>query len=142
MATVDYGSWVSLEGNGAAIANNAFGAANDASFDMVVDGGGRLHLQFELELPFSVAPSAGLPVALHHAPLDLFGGTDDGRDPSANNLGGYLEQVLVENTTTTQRFRFVVFNAPTKSNYWLQNAGTNQSIAAGWKLRARAWNPA
>lgn len=137
-----YSSWVDLETSGAAIANNAFGAADDAGFDMSTDGGGRSHLEIEAEIPYGTAPTAGTPIALHHAPQDLFGGTNDGRDPSANNVGGWLASMVVENTTTTQRFRFDVLNAPSNSKYWLQNAGTGQTISSGWKLRARAWDPA
>lgn len=135
----DYGAWVDLEANGASISNNGFGEADDNDFDLSVDGGNRPHLQFELEVPYSVAPTAGAAIALHHAPQDLFGGVDDGRPPSANNLGGWLTNVLVENTTTTQRWRFDLLNAPTLSKYWLQNANTGQTIGTGWKLRARAW---
>lgn len=136
----DYGSWVDLETNGASISNNAFGAADDAGFSLSSQGGNRPHLECELEFAYGSVPTANSPVVLHHAPQDLFGGSNDGRDPSANNLGGAVARVLVENTTSTQRFRFDVLLAPTDSKYWLQNASTGQTISAGWKLRARAWS--
>jgi len=137
----DYGSWVTLEANGGSIANNAFEQANDAAFSLASDGGGRPHLQFEIEVTFGTAPTAGTVLALHHQPLDLFGGSDDGRSPSANNIGGYLRNAIVcENTTSAQRFRFDLPFAPEHSSYWLQNAATGQTVSAGWKLRARAWS--
>lgn len=135
----DYGAWVDLEASGASISNNAFVAADDAGFDLSSQGGNRPHLEFELEITFGTAPVANTTVALHHVAQDLLGGANDGRDPSANNTGGYLTRVLVENTTAAQRFRFDVMFAPANSKYWLQNAATTQTISAGWKLRARAW---
>lgn len=136
----DSSAWVDLETNGASISNNAFAAADDAGFSLSSQGGNRPHLEFELELAYSAAPTANTPVVLHHVPQDLFGGTNDGRDPSANNIGGAVARVLVDSTTSTQRFRFDVLGAPTDSKYWLQNAATGQTISAGWKLRARAWS--
>lgn len=135
----DYGSWVDLEANGASISNNAFVAADDSGFDLATNGGNRPNLEIEVELAFGTAPTAGSVVSLHHAPHDLFGGTNDGRDPSANNTGGYLRNMVVENTTATQRFRFNLLFAPTNSRYWLHNNATGQTISAGWKMRARAW---
>lgn len=135
----DYSSWVDLETSGGSITNNSFGAADNAGFDLDADGGNRPHLEFELELAYGSAPTANTPVALHHAAQTTFGGANHGRDPSANNLGGYLTRVLVDNTTSTQRFRFNAMFAPTNSKYWMQNAGTAQTISSGWKLRARSW---
>lgn len=135
----DSGSWVDLEASGGSITNNSFGAADDAGFSLSSNGGSRPHLEFELELAYGSAPTANTPVALHHAPQTTFGGANHARDPSANNLGGYLARVLVENTTSTQRFRFDLLEAPTDSKYWLRNVGTGQTISSGWKLRARAW---
>lgn len=137
----DYSSWVDLEANGGSIANNAFGAADDAGFSLATNGGSRLHLEFELELAYASAPTANAPVVLHQAAQDLFGGSSDGRDPSANNRGGARAMVTVDNTTITQRFRFDVLFAPADSKYWLENYGTGQTISSGWKLRARAWSP-
>lgn len=134
----DYGSWVTLESSGASIANNAFAQADDASFDLAADGGNRPDLEFEIEFTFGIAPTANTALVLHAQDLDLFGGTDDMRSPSANYLAGAVASVLVENTTNTQRKRFYVQNAPTKAAYWLQNAGTTQTLSSGWKLRARA----
>lgn len=136
----EYGSWVDLETNGASISNNNFAEADDAGFSLATNGGDRPHLQFELEATFSVAPAAGSAIALHHAPQDLFGGTNDGRVPSANNFGGWLHNAVVENTTATQRWRFDLLMAPTDSKYHLQNLATGQTISAGWKLRARAFS--
>lgn len=134
----DYGSWVTLESSGASIANNAFAQADDANFDMAVDGGNRPDLEFEIEFTFGTAPTANTALVLHAQDLDLFGGTDDMRSPSANNLAGYVASVVVENTTSAQRKRFYVVNAPSKASYWVQNAGTGQTVSSGWKLRARA----
>lgn len=137
-----YGSQVALEANGASVANNAFGAADDAGFSLATDGGGRSHIEFELEITFGTAPTANTPVVLHHAPQDFFGGANDAAAPSSTNLGGWLASVIVDSATTTQRFRFDVLNAPANSKYWIQNAGTGQTISSAWKLSARAWDPA
>lgn len=133
-------SWVDLEASGASIANNAFGEANDNAYNMATDGGNRLHLQFEIEFTFASAPTANTSLAIYAQDLDLFGGTDDARAPSANNLQRLVGSVVVENVTTAQRRRFDVFDAPTHAAYWVQNAATGQSVSAGWKLRARAWS--
>lgn len=133
------GSWVDLETNGGSIAHLSFGAADNAGFALTADGGDRPHLQFELELAYGTGPTANSPIALHHAPQNLFGGANHARDPAAGNLVGATgARVLVESTTSTQRFRFDLMFAPTDSKYWLQNL-TGQTISGGWKLRARAW---
>lgn len=135
----DYSAWRDLEANGAAVANNAFGEANDAQFNLTTHGGDRPHLQFELDFIFGTAPTAGTVLALHHQDHDFFGGATDARAPSANNLRGFLRSVLVENVTVQQLYRFDVMFAPTHAAYWLQNVGTGQSVSAAWRLRARAW---
>ena len=136
----NYGSWVDLEANGASITNNSCGQADDANMDLSAAGQDyRPHVQFEIEFAFGTNPTANTPSALHAQDLDLLGGTSDMRSPSANNLGGYLTQVLVENTTSTQRRRFEVFDAPILAAIWLQNAGTVQTISTGWKLRYRSF---
>ncbi len=136
----DYSSWVDLETNGASIASAAFGAADNAGFDLSADGGNRPHLEFEVEFAFGTGPTGG-GLALHHAPQDLFGGTNDGLTPSATSLAGYLAAIpIATSTTSTQRQRFDVMFAPTDSKYWLQNVATSQTVSAGWKLRARAWS--
>jgi len=133
----DYGSWVDLEASGASITNNSFAQADDANLDLQTSG--RPHAQFEIEFAYGTNPTANTPIALHAQDLDLMGGTSDGRSPSANNLGGYFAQVSVENTTSTQRRRFEVFDAPVLAAIWLQNAGTGQTISSGWKLRVRGF---
>lgn len=135
----DSGSWVDLETSGASITNNSFGAADDAGFSIATSGGTRPHLEFELEITFGSAPTANTPVELHHSAQTTFGGANHGRDPSANNLGGCIAGVLVENTASAQRFRFDVMFGPPDSKYWLRNFGTGQTISSGWKLRVRAW---
>lgn len=135
----DFGSWVDLEANGASIANNAFAQADDAAFSLSADGGGRPHLQIELEYTYSTAPTANTPIILHAQALDLFGGAADAAAPTTNNLSGAVWAVLVEARATTQRRRFDLLHAPEHAAYWLQNAATGQTISAGWKLRARAW---
>lgn len=135
----DYSDWVSLEANGASIANNAFAAADDAGFSLATQGGNRPHLEFEVEFTFGTGPTTGA-LALHHAPQDLFGGTNDGQTPSATNLTGLLTAIpIATGTTAAQRLRFDLMFAPTDSRYWLQNVGTAQSVSTGWRLRARAW---
>lgn len=136
----DFGSWVTLEAGGASIANNAFAQADDASFSLTTDGGGRPHMQFELEYAYTTAPTANTPIVLHAQDLDLFGGSDDAAAPTANNLSGAKTAVLVEAQATTQRRRFELLNAPEHAAYWLQNAATGQTINSGWKLRARAFS--
>jgi hypothetical protein len=136
----DSGAWVDLETSGAVITNNSFVPADNANFSLSSDGGSRPHLQFEIEFTFGTAPTAGTSLALHAQDIDLFGGTDDGRSPSANNTGGFQRSVGVENVTAAQRFRFDLMFAPQDAAYWLQNVATGQSVSSGWKLRARAWS--
>lgn len=136
----DYSAWVTLEASGGSIANNAFAQADDDTFDMSVDGGNRPHLQFEIEFAFGTAPVANASLGIFAQDLDLFGGADDAIAPSATNLQGFVEAVGVSSTTSTQRFRLDVFDAPINSAFWLQNAGSAQTVSSGWKLRARAFS--
>jgi hypothetical protein len=133
-------SWVDLEANGASIANNAFAEANDAQYSMATDGGGRLHLELEIEVTFGTAPTANTQLIIYAQDLDLFGGTDDAIAPSANNSQLRVAVLSVSNVTTAQRRRLDILDAPRHAAYWLQNAATGQTISAGWKLRARAWS--
>lgn len=137
-ALKDYGSWVVLEANGGSIANNAFGQADDLGFSLVTDGGGRPNLEFELVWTHGTAPTANTALTVYAQDLN-FNGTDDAQPPSANNLTRSVASVNVANVTTAQRARFNVMFAPAEASYWLHNTGTNQSVSAGWTLRARAW---
>lgn len=137
----DYGSWVDLEANGASISSAAFGEANDATFGMVGSGGGRLHLEFELEFANSTN-TTGVPfLTLLARHLNVLGSSNHALSPSSTAPGrpvANLQTAIA--TTSTQRFRFDVLFAPTDASYWLAN-NTGQAVAAGWKLRARAWSP-
>jgi len=139
----DYGSWVLLEDNGGSISNNAFAAADDLDFDFSSDGGNRLHAEFEIEFAFTTAPTANTSIGLFARNKNIFGGTNTARDPSANHAAQLLRSVIVDavGSSTIQRQRFDVINAPRNARYFLQNANTGQSINAGWKLRMRAWSP-
>ena len=133
-------SWVDLATSGASIANNAFAEAAASSYSMDSNGGGRLHLEVELEWTYATAPTANTQLIIYAQDLDLFGGTDDAQAPSANNAQLRVAVVSVANSTAAQRRRFDILDAPRNAAYWLQNAATGQTISAGWKMRARAWS--
>jgi hypothetical protein len=138
---VDVGSWVTLEANGASIANAAYAEADDAAnrFRRVEDGGSRPHIEVELAFANSANASGSPFISIFQQVLNLFGGTDDAMAPSATNLRRFvLSEPTATGTTATQRMSFIVFDVPPEFSLWLQN-GTGQAIAAGWTLRARGY---
>lgn len=132
-----YGDWVVLESGGSAVANAAFAQADDAVMSLAASG--YLNIEVELELALAVAASTGAFVGVYAQDLDLFSSADDALPPSATNLRRLVRsESLATGTTAAQRFRFDAIKAPVHAAYWLMN-GAGQSIASGWRLRARPW---
>lgn len=137
----DYGAWVTLEDNGAAVANNAYGEALDATFSRATNGGERPHLEIEYEFNMSTLTANGSSIIVHARQLALFDGGGDAPTPSASGGAGVLFAIpLYSLGGGPYRGAIDVMFAPKVASYWLQNLGTGANISAGWKLRARAWS--
>ena len=128
------GTTKTLEANGAAIANNAVGQADDATYDIQADGGGYPDVRFVLGLTFSVAPTEGTTVALLARPIDV-DGTADAEVPETSRPTVYIGAAIVNNVTSAQYHEIYAQDVPWKAEYYLHNAGTGQTIAAGWTLK-------
>src|SRR5687768_10551796 len=66
---------LTLEANGASIANNAIGQADDDNV-LAADHGDYPHAQFVATVSYSVAPTAGTGIDLVLRPLNISGTTD------------------------------------------------------------------
>lgn len=121
-----------LEANGASIANNAVGVADDATYDKVSDGGGFSHALFVLSAAFATAPTEGTVLALYAQPLDI-SGTNDTEAPEATRPTYFVGNFVVNNVTSTQYIgELLAFNVPKLARYYLHNNATGQTVSAGW----------
>jgi hypothetical protein len=128
------GTQKTLEANGASIANNALAQADDASYDVVADGGGYLHGEFVLSGAFSVAPTEGTVLALYARPLDV-DGTADTEVPETTRPTVWIGNFIVNNVTTSQVMWLRSRDLPRKADYYVHNYGTGQTLSAGWTLK-------
>jgi hypothetical protein len=133
---VVYGTAKTLEASGASIANNAVVQANDATYDVAVDGGGFPDAEFYLTCAFTTAPTENTTIALYARPLDI-DGTNDAEVPEAGRPTIPIGTFTVNDVTTTQYIllnNVYAMDLPAKADYYLYNNGTGQSVSAGWKL--------
>lgn len=133
---VVWGTPKTLEANGSSCANNALVQADDASYDVVTDGGSYPDARFVLTCAFGTAPTEGTSIALYARPLDI-DGTNDAEVPEAARPTVFIGTFTVNNVTTTQYIPLngmYASDVPKLADYYLHNNGTGQSISAGWKL--------
>lgn len=123
-----------LESSGAAVVNNAIGAADDASYSLSTDGNGFPDAVFALTLQFATAPAEGMPIALWAQPLNVDGAGNNSQVPEANRPTKVIGYFIVDNVTTAQYIELVAYDLPRNANYFIYNAGTGQAVSAGWKL--------
>lgn len=131
---VKRGTTKTLEANGALIGNNAMGAADDAVYDIAVDGGGAPDAEFVLGFTFGTAPTVNTTIDLYAYEQDIDGTTDE-QAPTATYKPRYVTSFTVNAVTTVQSVKRFVKDAPTKAFYSPYNNATGQSIAAGWTLK-------
>lgn len=129
-----FGTTKTLEANGASIANNAVGQADDANYDLSADGGNYPDGLFVASFTFATAPTEGTVLSLYARPLDV-DGTGDTEAPEATRPTQYIGRFVVNNVTTTQYAQCTGRDLPRLASYYLHNAGTGQSVSAGWTLK-------
>ena len=135
------GTQKTLEANGAAIANNAVGMADDAPYDIFADSPGYSDAKFVLGLTFAVAPTEGTAVVLLARPLDI-DGTVDAEVPEATRPTVYIGSAIVNNVTTPQYHEIIAEDVPWDAEYYLHNSGTGQTLSAGWTLKVTPYTTA
>ena len=131
---IDKGTPKTLEANGASIANNTLAQADDANYDIFVDGGGRPDAKFILAITFPTAPTENTTMALYARPLDI-DGTNDADVPEVTRPTVFIGTFSVNNVTTTQYIELLVQDVPWLAAYYLGNNGTGQTASAGWTLK-------
>lgn len=125
-----------LESNGASVANNSIGQADDAPYDTYVDGLNYPDAEFVLTCTFGTAPTEGSTISLYARPLDI-DGTSDAEAPETTRPTVFIGTFTVNNVTTAQS---IVLNGiyaqgvPAKADYYIHNNATGQTISTGWKL--------
>lgn len=135
------GSVVSVT-HGSSITNNSYSASGDK---LALDNGTNKALlaDFELQATFGAAPTAGA-VVLVAVDYSLDGATA-GPGPSATMrpriVGTFTPTALASNTSTSWRMRVNAVPLTAKTDYYVLNNGTAQTISAGAVLRAQCWTP-
>lgn len=123
-----------LEANGASIANNALGQADDASYSIAADGSDYPDAEFVLTGTFSVAPTEGTVLSLYARPLDI-DGTADAEAPETTRPTVFVGNFVVNNVTSAQSMILVAEDVPRKADYYVHNNGTGQTLGTGWTLK-------
>lgn len=123
-----------LESNGTSVVNNALAQADDASYDVAVDGANYPDAKFVVSLTFGTAPTEGTVVALYARPLDI-DGTNDALVPEAARPTVYVGAFVVDNINTIQYHELIARDVPWLASYYLHNNATGQTISAGWTLK-------
>lgn len=123
-----------LEANGASIANNALAQADDANYDVVVDGADYPDAKFVLAATFGTAPTENTTLALYAKPLDI-DGTNDADAPETTRPTVFIGTFTLNNVTTAQYIELLARDVPWKADYYLHNNGTGQTLSAGWTLK-------
>lgn len=131
---VVFGAPKTLEANGGSIANNALAQADDATYDIVTDGGSFPGALFVAAVTFASAPTEGTVIALLARPLDIDGAAD-AQAPEATRPVRFIGSFIVDNVTTTQYMECVADRLPKVASYYLHNLGTGQTVSAGWTLK-------
>jgi len=132
-----WGTTKVLESAGGAIANNALLQADDAVYDLVVDGSSFPHAEFVLTGTFAAAPTEGAVLALYARPLDI-DGTSDAEIPEATRPTVFVGTFTVNNVTTAQTMQLngvIAYDLPKRAEYYVHNNGTGQALSAGWTLK-------
>lgn len=122
-----------LEASGASIANNAVVQADDATYDVVSDGGGYPDAEFFLTGTFGTGPTEGAVLSLYARPLDI-DGTADAEVPEATRPTHFVGNFVVNDVTSSQSMRCVGRDLPKLASYYIHNNGTGQTLSSGWKL--------
>ena len=142
--TVVLGTPKTLESNGASIANNAVGTADDANYDRDSDGGGYPDAEFVLACAYGTAPTEGTVIALYARPMDI-DGTGDAEAPETLRPTWFVGSFVVNNVTSTQYIGPLIGrDVPKLANYYLHNNATGQTLSSGWTLKVtpRSYKPA
>lgn len=133
-----WGTTKVLESGGISIANNAVAQADDAVYDLVVDGAGFPNAEFVLTGAFAVAPVEGAVLALYARPLGI-DGTGGAEIPEASRPTVFIGTFSVNNVTSVQTIPLnglIAYDLPRRAEYYVHNNGTGQALGAGWKLTA------
>lgn len=126
-------SAIVLEANGAGIASNTIAQANDATYSIFTDGGGRADAKFVFSGSFSSAPTEGSFLLLMARPLNIKG-TGDAEAPELARPNVLIGHFSVNNVTTTQYIELLAEDVPWEAEYYIGNSGTGQAVSAGWTL--------
>lgn len=128
-----FGTQKTLATAGNAIANNSLDVAA-TPYDVVVDGLGFPDGDFVIAATFAVAPIEGTLLALYAQPMAV-DGTNNAEVPESTRPTVFIGSFLVNNVITTQYIVLTARDLPRKATYYIHNASTGQSLAAGWTLK-------
>lgn len=131
---VKLGTPKTLEANGASTGNNVVTQANDASYSLSADAAYYPDALFTLTCAFSVAPTEGAPISLLARPINV-DGTTDTEVPEATRPNFFVGNFFPNNVTSSQAMQLMGRDLPMEADYYIFNAGTGQTISAGWTLK-------
>lgn len=133
-AIVKLGTTKTLEANGASIANNAMGAADDATYSISADGASAPDAEFVLTATFATAPTINTTLDLYAQELDI-DGTADAQAPTTTYKQRYIGSFVVNAVTSAQPLKLRAYDVPLLAGYFLMNNATGQTLSAGWVLK-------
>lgn len=131
---VKLGTPKTLEANGASISVNAVVQANDATYGVAADGAYYPDAEFILGCTFGTSPTEGPPISLLARPINV-DGTADTEAPEASRPTRFIGNFFPNNVTTLQYMTLLGRDLPMEAEYYLLNAGTGQTVSAGWTLK-------
>lgn len=131
---VKLGTALTLEANGASIANNAIGVADDDSYSRATDGSDAPDGYFVFSGAFGTAPTENTTLDIYYQELNI-SGTNDEQTPETTYKTKYACSLTVNNVTTTQYLKSrLVRDVPPEFSASLYNNATGQTLSAGWTL--------
>lgn len=129
-----YGTLKVLESSGSAIASGAVMLADDATYDLTLDGGYFPDALFSLTCSFTTAPVENSVLTLCARPL-LVDGTNSTQVPEASRPTRMIGNFVVDNVTGQQTMELTAYDVPRNASYYIFNNATGQSVTAGWALK-------
>lgn len=130
-----YGTEKTLEANGASIASNAIGQANDADWSSS-DTLDFPDAVFCLMIDTTGAMTVGTTLDLIIRPMNI-DGTNDAEAPSATYLHHFAGSFRPTASTAAQYLYVEAKDVPKEGQAWIYNNATGQSVPAGWTLKMK-----
>lgn len=131
--TVTVGTTKTLEGTGAALANNTV-VASTTAYSRATDGTNYPDGRFVFSGTFATAPAENSTLDIYAVEQNI-SGVNDEQVIEATYKAKFLASITLNNVTTTQYIAsLLVRRVPAEFIAHIHNNGTGQTLSAGWTL--------